>query len=84
VNLGADLNAPGLDTGPSFFENDVGIPRCSSSNRVNIALAGDIYVSDQARWDVWRAASSLAQQPKQSLLVCQVRRARGVPVLRKA
>ena len=51
VNLGAGVNAPGLDTGPSVFENDdVGIPQIFfSSNRADPGnpAAVDIYVSDQ-------------------------------------
>jgi hypothetical protein len=45
VNLGPGVNAPGLDTDPSFFENDeVGVPQLFfSSNR---AGSNDIYVSD--------------------------------------
>jgi len=45
VNLGAGVNAPGLDTDPSFFENDdVGVPQLFfSSNRAGL---NDIYVSD--------------------------------------
>jgi hypothetical protein len=50
VNLGPGVNAPGLDTGPSFFENDdVGIPQLFfASNRANVGNSGalDIYVSD--------------------------------------
>ena len=50
VNLGPGVNAPGLDTSPSFFENDdAGIPQLFfSSNRANLGTpaAVDIYVSD--------------------------------------
>jgi hypothetical protein len=50
VNLGAGVNAPGLDTGPSFFENDdIGVPQLFfASNRANLGVPGavDIYVSD--------------------------------------
>ena len=48
VNLGAGVNAPGLDTSPSFFANDeVGIPQLFFSSNRNIPGANDIYVSDQ-------------------------------------
>jgi hypothetical protein len=45
VNLGSGVNAPGLDTDPSFVENeDTGVPQLFfSSNR---AGTNDIYVSD--------------------------------------
>ncbi len=47
VNLGAGVNAPGLDTGPSFFENDdVGIPQLFFASNRGIAGVHDIYVSD--------------------------------------
>jgi hypothetical protein len=46
-NLGAGVNAPGLDTGPSFFENDdVGIPQLFFASNRGIAGANDIYVSN--------------------------------------
>lgn len=45
MNLGSGVNAPGLDTDPSFVENDdLGVPQLFfSSNR---AGSNDIYVSD--------------------------------------
>jgi WD40 repeat protein len=50
VNLGSGVNAPGLDTTPSFFANDdIGVPQLFfSSNRANPldGSAVDIYVSD--------------------------------------
>jgi len=47
VNLGAGVNAPGLDTSPSFFENDdVGIPQLFFGSNRGIAGVHDIYVSD--------------------------------------
>lgn len=47
MNLGAGVNAPGLDTGPSFFENDdVGIPQLFFASNRRIPGGNDIYVSD--------------------------------------
>jgi WD40-like Beta Propeller Repeat len=49
VNLGPGVNAPGLDTAPSFFANDdVGVPQLFfGSDRANQGTTGpDVYVSD--------------------------------------
>ena len=47
VNLGSGVNAPGLDTSPSFFENDdAGVPQLFFASNRNIQGANDIYVSD--------------------------------------
>lgn len=47
VNLGAGVNAPGLDTAPGFFANDdVGIPQLFFGSNRGIAGNHDIYVSD--------------------------------------
>jgi Tol biopolymer transport system component len=46
-NLGSGVNAAGLDTSPSFFENDdVGIPQLFFASNRNVAGANDIYVSN--------------------------------------
>jgi hypothetical protein len=46
-NLGAGVNAPGLDTSPSFFANDdVGIPQLFFTSNRGVAGGNDIYVSD--------------------------------------
>ena len=47
VNLGSGVNAPGLDTSPSFFANDdIGIPQLFFGSDRGIPGAHDIYVSD--------------------------------------
>jgi Tol biopolymer transport system component len=47
VNLGPGVNAPGLDTGPSLFENDeAGIPQLFFASNRGVPNAIDIYVSD--------------------------------------
>ena len=47
VRLGAGVNAPGLDTSPSFFDNgDVGFPQLFFASNRDVAGANDFYVSD--------------------------------------
>jgi hypothetical protein len=48
LNLGPGVNAPGFETGPSFFENDdVGVPQLFfAGNLERLPGAPDIYVSD--------------------------------------
>jgi hypothetical protein len=58
VNLGAGVNGPGLDIGPSFFENeDIGIPQLFfASNRPGGPGGADIYVSQLQSDGIWGAA----------------------------
>jgi hypothetical protein len=47
LNLGSGVNAPGLDTGPSYFENDeTGVPQLFFASNRGVAGRNDIYVSD--------------------------------------
>lgn len=47
VNLGSGVNAPGLDTSPSYVENDdTGVPQLFFASNRGIMGANDIYVSD--------------------------------------
>ena len=48
-NLGAGVNSPGQDEGPSYFENDeVGVPQLYFSGGMSRPGGAGIYVSDQA------------------------------------
>ena len=48
-NLGAGVNSPTLDEGPSYFENDdVGVPQLYFSSGRLSGGAGNIFVSEQA------------------------------------
>ena len=56
------VNAPGLDTSPSFFENDeVGIPQLFFSSNRNVMGANDIYVSEQLADGTFGPASRVAE-----------------------